>query len=280
MFHLYFRTEYLLKQKHIIMSLNPRVDSAITNGYEFKLGQYFSKGFEIFKKNPGGFIIFTIVSFLISAIISFIPFIGSIIGIFISPCLSVGNPIAAHLLEKKNDQEFGNFFKGFEHLGQLVVSYLLILVIIIVLFIPFLIVVGLNIVPALINADSDAIESIFSEIGSSSLIITTILLFLAVVIYVSVCIRWAYFFVVFHKYDAVEAIKASWKIVHKRWFAHFGFIIVAILMVLGGLIALIVGIVFVYPVIQAADYAAFAEITGLNKDDDAIDEIGQKSYFV
>nr|HMU02299.1 hypothetical protein [Saprospiraceae bacterium] len=76
------------------------------------------------------------------------------------------------------------------------------------------------------------------------------------------------------KYDAVEAIKTSWKLVNKNWFMHLAFGVLAFLAMLGGMIALIIGILFVIPIVAIADYAGFADITGLNKKDDIIDEIG------
>jgi hypothetical protein len=43
---------------------------------------------------------------------------------------------------------------------------------------------------------------------------------------------------------------------------------------LAGFIALLVGIVAAYPIIMAADYAGYADITGLNQGDDDINELG------
>ena len=51
----------------------------------------------------------------------------------------------------------------------------------------------------------------------------------------------------------------------------------AFLALMGGVIALIVGIIFVIPIVAIADYAGFADITGLNQDNDIIDEIGSIS---
>ena len=49
-----------------------QIQSAIDYGYDFKMGEYVSKSFEIFKNNPGGYIGYTIIIFTASIFINFI----------------------------------------------------------------------------------------------------------------------------------------------------------------------------------------------------------------
>jgi len=253
------------------MSYNPHIESAIENGYDFKIGDYFSKGFEIFKKNPGGYLGYVIVFIVISLITSFIPLLGTLIGVVINPALGVGIAIAAHKQEKTGSEDFGNFFKGFDFLAQLVVANIVMLVIYIMLAIPLIFIVGFSAITAFASGDSDAIMESYGQIASMGLgIFVMIIIFL----YVGISLRWTNYLIVFHKYDAVEAIKTSWKLVNKSWFMHFAFGILAFLALIGGIIALIIGILFVFPIVAIADYAGFADITGLNKNNDIIDEIG------
>ena len=71
------------------MSYNPHIESAIQNGYDFKIGDYFNNGLEIFKKNPGGYLGYVVVFFLISMVTGLIPILGTLIGIVINPPLLV-----------------------------------------------------------------------------------------------------------------------------------------------------------------------------------------------
>ena len=100
------------------------------------------------------------------------------------------------------------------------------------------------------------------------------LVFAMVFTYLAVCLRWTNYLIVFHKYEAVSAIKTSWQLVNKRWIWHFLFLLLCGLIMLAGFIALLVGIVVAYPIIMAADYAGYADITGLNQDNDDINELG------
>jgi len=253
------------------MSYNPHIESAIDNGYDFKIGDYFSKGLEMFKKNPGGYLGFVVVFFVISIVTSLIPILGSLIGIVINPPLAVGMAIAAHKQEKSGDEEFGNFFKGFDHIAQLLVANIIMLLIYIVLAIPLIFIIGFSAIVAIASGDADAIMESTSQIASMGL---GFLVMFLIFIYVSISLRWTNYLIVFHKYDAVEAIKTSWKLVNKSLLMHFAFGFLVFLAFIGGMIALIIGIIFVIPIVAIADYAGFADITGLNKKDDIIDEIG------
>ncbi|MBL0098849.1 MAG: hypothetical protein IPP49_01370 [Saprospiraceae bacterium] len=88
------------------------IQRAIDNGYSFPIGNYFSRGWEIFKRNPGAYIGYTLIFILVSIVINMIPLLGMLIALIVNPALMVGTAIAAYKQEKHNDTEFGNFFKG------------------------------------------------------------------------------------------------------------------------------------------------------------------------
>jgi uncharacterized membrane protein len=253
------------------MSYNPHIESAIENGYEFKIGDYFNKGLEMFKKNPGGYLGFAVIFMLIYFVINLIPFIGSLINIAVSPALAVGFAIAVHKQEKLGSDDFGNFFKGFDYLAQLLVANIIITLIYVVLVIPLIFMVGFSVITALASGDAETIMESSEQIASMGLgFLVVFLLF----VYVSLSLRWTFFLIVFHKYDAVEAIKTSWKLVNKSWLMHFVFMLLFFIAMFAGVLALIIGVIFVFPILMIADYAGYADITGLDRKDDIIDEIG------
>jgi hypothetical protein len=256
------------------MSYNSQIESAIQNGYDFKIGDYFNKGLEIFKKNPGGHLGYVLVFIVISSVTSFIPFLGTLIGVVINPPLGVGFAIAAHKQEKSGSDEFGNFFRGFDYIAQLLVANIIKMIVYVIIALPLVFILGFSLISAFMTGDVDSIMESSSQIASMGLGFFVIFF---IYIYVAVSLRWTNYLIVFHKYDAVEAIKTSWKLVNKNWFAHLGFGVLAFLALMGGVIALIVGIIFVIPIVAIADYAGFADITGLNQDNDIIDEIGSIS---
>lgn len=248
------------------------IENALQNGYRFKTSEYLSRGWKTFTENPGGYIGFAVLYFVISMFVGLIPIIGFLISLFINPPLSVGIPIAAHRQTNENNMEFGNFFKGFDHIGQLVITYLIQLVIYMVLAIPVVISIGFGFFALMSDpTNTEATEEFGRQLLAMWPVFLIVFLLAA---YVGISMRWAFFLVVFHKYDAMDAIRTSWKLVGKNWFVHFGFILLMALVMMLGLIALLVGIVVAFPVVFAADYAAYADITGLNRENSEIDEIG------
>ncbi len=93
-----------------------KVNYLIQNNYNFKLGDYMNKGIEIFKKNPGGFILYALVYMTLVGIASMIPFASLIV----TAPLTAGFYMVAKKIDKGEHYEFGDFFKGFDYIGQLI----------------------------------------------------------------------------------------------------------------------------------------------------------------
>ncbi|MEM8887577.1 MAG: hypothetical protein AAGD28_06285, partial [Bacteroidota bacterium] len=102
----------------------------IQSGYEFRLGDYLSRGWELFKQNAGGFIGYVIVYIILSMIISGIaqmlgfgnPFLSFVIGQLAAiPTVGLGAGfiLVAHRIAQNQDIEFGNFFDGLKDMVQL-----------------------------------------------------------------------------------------------------------------------------------------------------------------
>jgi hypothetical protein len=254
------------------MKQNTQIESAIQNGYTFNTGDYFNKGLEIFKKNPGGYIGFIIVLSIISSVINMIPVVGAMLNLIVNPPLTVGIAMGAHKQESEGSEEFGNFFNGFDHIVQLFIANVLMLIIYLVIASPLIFLLGFSVITAYFSGDNNALFETFTQVTNLGVSVFIVLFLCA---FVAISLRWTNYFIVFYKYDAIEAIKTSWKLVNKNWFSHLGFAVLAFLAMIGGLIALIIGIIFVVPIVYAADYAAFAHITGLNEKRDVIDEIGE-----
>ena len=252
-----------------------RIEQIIQGGYDFKFGDYISRGFDIAKKNWGGFIGYTILFLLLTSVISLIPyFIGQIANsIFISPTLTVGFFIVANKLWKGENTEFGDFFKGFDFIGQLALTALVQILIVIAAIIPFYFAVK----------DSGLVEwymeFLNDPVGMQGVVPPfpeswTYLLLLPA-IYLGIAYSWSYMFVVFHKMQYWDALESSRKLITKKWFVFFGFYIVLGLIATAGIIALCVGLLFAIPAIYCMMYAAFEDVTQLNAGSDEADNIEQ-----
>ncbi|MGB0887118.1 MAG: hypothetical protein ACPGSL_03250 [Vicingaceae bacterium] len=203
------------------MNLEKRATKLISEGYDFKLEEYFSKGFEIFKKEYGLFIGFSIIAGIMSIISSLIPFIGSFAQIIISSIANLGFFYVARKIKKGEKPDFEDFFKPFNDFGNIV---------------------GVALVVAVLTI-----------IGVLCLIIPGIYLGVAWGFAVPI----VYFF---RGTELWAAMEASRKIITKNWwwFFLFGFCI-GLLNMLGAL-CLLVGLFITIPVSHLIMYAAFDDI--------------------
>jgi len=199
-----------------------RLSNALAGSYQFKMGDYINKGFDIFKKDPGIFIGFTLVYLVISIVLGIIPIVGSIATMAISVPLSAGFFIMANKIDKNESHTFGDFFKGFDF------------------FLPLFLI---------------------GFVGGIITMLCLLLLILPG-IYIGVCYLFAAMFAVFYKNEFWDALETSRKVISKNWWSFFGFIIVLGLINLLGLLCLGIGILVTAPATSCAMYAAFEDIAG------------------
>ena len=247
------------------------IDHAIENGYDLKITEYFSRGWEYFKLRPLEYVGYIAVMFMITMFVNFIPVLGFIISIIVSPALSVGVPIFTQKLSRDEPAEFSNFFDGFKKLTPLIVAYVLMLLIYFIVALPMIFVVGFSVFASLAGGDP---ENTLESIQALTSMGIWIFLFFLIIMYVAVSLRWVLYLVYFHGYDAVEAIKTSWKLTNKKWLLHLGFVLLGGLLIIAGAFALVVGLLVAVPLYYAADYIGYADVTGLDQED-VLDEIGK-----
>ena len=243
------------------------IQDVIDNGYSFNFGDYMSRGIDLFKQNVGGFAIYTLVYFLIVMVLSLIPILGAIGTMVISPALAVGFYIVAHKIAHGQSTEFKDFFKGFDHLGQL---FLLAFI----MGIIFIVLMGVMIGPFMMMMMTNP-EALLDGRGIPQFKAWWFAP-LVLVIYLSISWRWAPLFIVFDNMGFWEAMETSRKVVSKNWFIIFAFAIVIGLLGGLGIIALLIGILFTYPMVLCMEYAAFADVTRLDEaggDDEITDHL-------
>ena len=251
-----------------------KIEQIIQEGYDFKFGDYISRGFEIVQKNWGGFIGYTILFFLLTMVISVIPFVGPIANtFFISPALTVGFYLVANKIWKGQNTEFGDFFKGFDYIGQLALTALVQTLILVALIIPFYI----------FNKDSGLVEWYMELLndpvgmqGSTPPLPQAWTYWLLLpVVYFGIAYSWSYMFVVFYKMQFWDAMESSRRLFAKKWFVDLGFYVVIGIIAAAGVILLCIGLLFTVPAVYSMMYAAFEDITQLNTESDESENIEQ-----
>jgi len=95
----------------VIQNVRDRAQEVINKGYQTDIGEYIRKGMQIFQKDIGSFIGYTLLFFIITGVAAFIPF-GSLL---VAGPMSAGFFIVARKISKGEQYEFGTFFKGFDH---------------------------------------------------------------------------------------------------------------------------------------------------------------------
>ena len=190
------------------------------DNYEFRFGEYLSKGWSVFGKKMGGFIGFTLVIILINMVLGLIPVIGQIATMVINAPLMAGYYVVARKLMNDEETAFGDFFGGFDY------------------FLP-LFLAGL-------------VSSIFIMIGMFLLLIPGI--------YLAVAYMFTSLMVINRDLSFFDAMEMSRKLITKKWFAFFGFAFVIGLINVVGLLLLGIGMLFTLPFTICAVAVAFDDI--------------------
>lgn len=244
----------------------------------FDIGPTLSKGWNIWRSNAGAFIGFGIVVVLISMALVFIPFIGQLANMIVSPALTLGGAIYAYRCHVGEQREFSNFFDGFSHWKQIVIYAAILFVGMTIFFIPLFAIIGLE--SGILNmfTDPDNFTMAAPNMSTMSKVLLTIIVF--TMIYLSICITLTVYFIGFYELSAMDALKYSFRFVRPKWWAVFAFMIVTAFIGMSGVILLVIGAFLTMSIIYPMFYAAFDELTAieeyyaeesLSQDDDITD---------
>ncbi|WP_416666755.1 hypothetical protein [Egbenema bharatensis] len=218
------------------------IDSLLQDGYSVDIGGYLSRGWELFKRNVGGFIGFAVllgginIGFMVliamvdpaagdpeqppSAIASLINGISTVISI----PLQAGFYVVAFKLVKQRPTTFSDFFRGFNDFLQLFLASL--------------------------------VSGIFIILGFLLLIIPGI--------YLAVAYSFVVPLVIERKMEFWEAMETSRKVITKQWFAFFGLGVLMFFINLAGAIACGLGLLITIPLTYCTYTAAYEAILGMS----------------
>lgn len=255
--------------------MTEKLQRSLSGGYEVKISDYLSRGFDIFKANAGAYIGYTILYFVISFFINLIPFLNIFGSILISPCLVFGFHLVSKSISADNIiPDFGMYFKGFDHFGKLVVIALLSMLLYVVLFLPLIGTIGFS---AFSMANANANEIMETLIGGPLFVLV---LTMCVFLYLAICWIFSSMLAVFHDMSAWDAMETSRKLVTRNWFMIFIFCLLVGIIAISGTILLVIGLIVTVPLAFCYLYAAFEDIAGVpgagdEFADDGISEIGE-----
>lgn len=204
--------------------VNPhRLEQLLQDQPTLDIDKAFKRGWEMFKTNPGLFIAFALIYFIIlGAGEVLLGDYSSIISILVGVPLGFGFYLVANQISRSESIEFKDFFEGFKFFVPLVLVSLL--------------------------------AGLLSIVGLVFLILPGI--------YLGVAYTFATLFSVYAGTEVWESLELSRKLITKVWWKFFGFILLLILINLAGLLALGLGLLVTIPLTYLSAYAAFEEMTG------------------
>jgi len=209
----------------------------INRDYEVKIGDYFSRGWEIFKQKAPLFILFTLMLAAIQLVLNLLPYPlgarseeevpGGILNFaysIITPALTAGYYFVAFQIARGRSAVFGDFFQGFNK------------------FLPIFL--------------TALVAGILTLIGFALLVLPGI--------YLAVAYLFAQPLVIDKSADFWQAMETSRKLITKKWFAFFGLLLLIFLLNVAGAILLGVGLLVTIPWSVCIIAAAYEDIVGLN----------------
>ncbi|MEZ4848600.1 MAG: hypothetical protein R3B93_08270 [Bacteroidia bacterium] len=258
----------------------------IEDGYDFHLGDYISRGWEIFTSKGWSFFGFTLLFIIISGVvgsitenlsISNLNVIGTIIETVISGALTAGFFVVADKIHHGENSDFGDFFKGFDDFAQIAYSQLLIQVFALAAGSILLgrLFIGTNIWEAFIDPATPLDLESIREMLTSVKFITTGSLVLLILLYISVAYQFTIPLIVFGRLKFWDAMETSRRIITRNFFNFFLLYMVSIVFLFIGMLVFIVGVFAAVAFMFCITYAAYIDIVGhASSLEDKIEEIG------
>lgn len=255
------------------------------NGYAFRFGHYFARGFDLLGKNIGLQLLFALVFLLTLIMSSIIPIAGTLAVFVVTPVLGLGPAIVSYYTDKNQSVQFSNFFDGFQKFGNVFLAYLLSALAKGAALLPGSIYLytqmvrlsreGVTVLNDVDGSSPDFMFQVIRSLLDSSFFWQGILLIAVPYTIVGTLVLWATHFAWFFNLPPLEAFKASIATVRKRFFETLLFTWATGLIAFLGVLLFVFGVFLTYPAMLCAKYAAFAYITGLleNEADEADDVI-------
>lgn len=240
-----------------------------------RITDYYSQGFNILFKQPGMFIGFIIIFFLINFGVSLVPLGGLVFSFFFQPLLIVGCFIVADKINYQERVEFGNFFDSFRgNMSNILVTNLLMAVMYIIpmglLVAGIILAFGLPFIQAVLEQSTPDIDS-FSGFSAGAMIL--FLLGFIIVMYLAVSYMFALHMAKFKELGPWESLEASRKLIGKNFGSFFLFALLGGLINLAGALLLLIGLLFTIPATYIAMYVAFDDMVKAREDHNEEDAI-------
>lgn len=225
-----------------------------------------SEGWQLVKPDYGLFILMGLLFAVITIIVSYIPYIGSFLNILISAPLLCGIYIALLMRRRGEIVTFGTMFEGFRSFLPAVLATL----------IPSLPALILGVVIGLMVNTTAATTASggrfpFGQGLSAFLVISAIVVYLIVLV-LQILMFFALPLIADRNLGIADAVKLSLEGATKNFGGIFVLLLLEGLLAIAGVLALCIGILFVIPIIYAANIIAYKSVFPDNNDNSPYNE--------
>ncbi len=199
----------------------------IQGNYDVSVGEFFSQGWQLLQKNIVGFIGYVLLLVILNFVLQQIPKLGPLATFILNPILFAGLFIVAFKLLQEKSTSFGDFFQGYKNWIHLILGSI--------------------------------VSSILIGIGTILLIIPGI--------YLSTSYIFSLPIIIDRQTNFWDAMEASRKIITKKWFSWFGFLLLLGIINLVGALIVGIGMLVTIPFTFCAIAVAYQQVVGLQNQD-------------
>ncbi len=270
-----------------------KLGALIEVGYTFNSGEYFEKGWNIFRQYLAGFAGFAVVVAILDLLLYKLGMLPGFLlaTLIIGPIASAGFYWVAHLIEREQPHNPQDFLYGFGRFFPLIGVNLLMVVI-----------TGIVVLPSIYTLYNAGFFSWYQEVLANpntppsppdlpAKASTVVMFNLIPLIYLYVSYLWAIPFVLFYQANPWQALESSRQLISRKWFAVFGLVLVIIgvtmfVSVPLGMISSLstslsfvtnIGLGILNALVMCIFYAAFSDVTrpmeAPDEDEDLIDHL-------
>jgi uncharacterized membrane protein len=246
------------------------VDEVLASGFVFRGSEYLQQGFRTYGNEFGIYTAFTLVYIAASLVLGSIPYVGSSIGLFVNPPLIAGIIFYGHLQRINEFRDFNSFFSGFKqpYWGALITqsiasTFLMAMAVAILVLPPYYDVI------ATFATEIQKLESIPQEEAGEFIIglwnpdLGWAMLLAAVgALVVTTFLCMTPYFIVRRAMPFPEAIRASVRVVSKKFWSFAALVLVLWVVLIVGFMMCCVGFLAAFPVYYLTLLAAFEDIMG------------------
>jgi hypothetical protein len=220
---------------------------------------WWTDAWALFMKNPGMWIAYGIILFIVFAVLGFIPFIGGLVGSLVAPVFVGGWMLAARKVDTGGTLEVGDLFEGFKAKVQplVVLGALLLAAAIVIGLVVGALGFGSAMGFMMGGAQSSAGMAAAMGAGMLAMLVMTVLGFV-----VAMAFWYAPALVVFRGVAPVDALKASFAASLKNIVA---FLLYGILYIIAAIVASIpfmLGWIVLIPVVMLSIYVSTKDVFG------------------